>query len=291
MVASPPLPVKGVQSREQASHRELPTLRQRTVVGSTRKQDKWQMIELVFAGEKYKKAIYELPLGGKLVVVRGLLDPLQCQEYMKELFETEDTLFRQYKIENQPEPRVHFLLHEKGSLFPEQDEVTTGKRAAMKPTNVGYRYNGITMLAKPLTCCPRLRALSQELLPLCGSSQWGIGVNPVLYRDGVDSLDFHADNNQGEKVIMTLLLSVPAGQTGRRPVFIKGRPSIKEGTNRSVATALQPVSDELYELILAPGDAYIMDEQMQGQYLHSVEKTITRKKLAAAGILGHLEFK
>jgi hypothetical protein len=77
---------------------------------------------------------------------------------------------------------------------------------------------------------------------------WNIGVNPVLYRNGRDKMGYHADNDQGEELIMTVLVSSPANAT--RHVSIRPRHFQKHGWKDG---------DEDIELLLGAGDAYSMD--------------------------------
>jgi alkylated DNA repair dioxygenase AlkB len=77
---------------------------------------------------------------------------------------------------------------------------------------------------------------------------WNIGVNPVLYRDGRDHMGFHADNDQGEELILSVLVSSPENATRRvrvREIRPKGKSAQK--------------GDEELELFLDAGDAYSMD--------------------------------
>ena len=72
-------------------------------------------------------------------------------------------------------------------------------------------------------------------------------MNPVLYRDGRDKMGYHADDDQGEEIILTVLVSSPVG--ARRKVSI--RPiHWKEGDRHK---------DEELQLMLGAGDAYSMD--------------------------------
>ena len=73
-------------------------------------------------------------------------------------------------------------------------------------------------------------------------------MNPVLYRDGRDRIGYHADNDQGEELILTVLVSSAVDATRRiciRDIHFKTE-GIKD-------------KDEELELMLDAGDAYSMD--------------------------------
>ena len=156
--------------------------------------------------------------------------------------------FRQYSIQGGPEPRAHWLLHEQAS---NQDFETS-----IQP---GYKYGTITMKAKPLSMLPRLHKLAKDMATLCNVDTWNVGVNPVYYRDSRDYIGLHADNDQGEDKIMTILVKSP---TPPRRVVIQTSPA--KGTKK------KQEGDEQYELNIGAGDAYDMDGDMQQHYVHGV---------------------
>jgi alkylated DNA repair dioxygenase AlkB len=153
-------------------------------------------------------------------------------------------LFRQYCIQANPEPRTHFLLHSAAEHnfddFPQP----------------GYRYASISMKARPLSLLPNLDAVSKDLAKMSGVRDWNIGVNPVLYRADRDHMGNHADDDQGERIILCLIVVSPqrVRRVHIRPLkFLKGRDG-----------------DEKIDLFLEPGDAYEMNGLMQFFYSHSV---------------------
>ena len=156
-------------------------------------------------------------------------------------------MFRQYRIQGGPEPRAHFLLHEQASM--EED--------IKQP---GYKYSTITMKAKPLGLLPKLQSFATDMQSTCHVPQWNIGVNPVYYRDGQDHMGFHADNDQDEDLILTVLIRSPDRP---RRVLIQAAPRKKGTTKRQDG-------DEQYELSLGAGDAYDMNGEMQQHYVHGV---------------------
>ena len=106
----------------------------------------------------------------------------------------------------------------------------------------GYKYASVTIKARPLQKLPILSELSKTMARLSGVDNWTIGVNPVLYRDCQDGMGGHADDDQGEKVILCLIVSSPAEP--RRVIITPKakKPNLEQG-------------DERIELILKPGDA------------------------------------
>lgn len=185
---------------------------------------------------------------GELCIYANLLSGKRQQAISKELMTCD--LFRQYPIQGGNEPRTHFLLHEKAT---DDFDGTTEQP--------GYRYGNTRMKARPLKKLPKIEKLSRQMESVCirkgagGNNSgtttnfWNIGVNPVLYRDGVDSMGFHADDDQGEELILTVLVRSPSDVTRRvviRPMSRKIEDKWKGG-------------DEEYVLLLTAGDAYSMD--------------------------------
>jgi hypothetical protein len=140
-------------------------------------------------------------------------------------------LFRQYQIQAQDEPRLHFLLNEKAT----NDDFET----SLQP---GYKYAHVKMKARPLKILPELEMLSQRLASVSGVDRWTIGVNPVLYRDCKEKMGSHVDDDQGEQVILCLIVS--SLQEARRVIITpKDKKSILAN------------GDETIELKLLRGDA------------------------------------
>lgn len=205
------------------------------------------------AKPEVSKKVFKLPLGGTLIVYPNLLSKKRQCKLKKELFKKKNSkLFRQYRIQNNKEPRAHFLLHSKATDDGEAFESETTEQP-------GYCYGTISMKAKPLSLLPRLRKFAREMKQLCRVKSWNIGVNPVFYRDSRDHINLHADNNQGEDKILTVLVASP--DTPRKIVVQTMRP---KGT-----TAKQD-GDEQYELFIGAGDGYDMDGVMQKYYVHGV---------------------
>jgi len=209
---------------------------------------------------------FSLPLGGTFNVYPDLLSTKQQEDLTEELIVKNAHNFRQYRIQGGPEPRAHWLLHEKAT-FDDFDS----------STQPGYKYGTITMKAKPLCMLPLLENLAKEMQNVCHVDSWNVGVNPVFYRDARDHIGLHADNDQGEDKIMTVLVKSP--DTPRR-VVIQTAP--QKGTKK------KQEGDQQFELNIGAGDAYDMDSDMQQHYVHGVPAGIKDGRIAI--VLRHGQF-
>jgi len=108
---------------------------------------------------------------------------------------------RQYYFgpSKQPEPRVHVLLHS-----------DAGEKNKSRPIelNPGYHYHGVKLKAEPLSFATPIEKLAHDLakkysLP---DNKWNIGVDVVVYRDGKDRMGWHADDTQGEHIILYVVV-------------------------------------------------------------------------------------
>ena len=93
-------------------------------------------------------------------------------------------LYRQYtRSQVFHEPRFHVLLSSKAAQ-----------------SNVGYKYHGIQMKALPINVVPEVASYATELAKVykLPHNQWDIGVDLIIYRDGDDSIGWHADDTQGK---------------------------------------------------------------------------------------------
>jgi len=211
---------------------------------------------------KPESFLFEVCGGGQLRIYNNLVSETQQTAVTEELMQC--SYFRQYTIQNNPEPRAHFLLHDKATNdFDGEDQP-------------GYRYGSIRMKGRPLSLLPHVQQLAKDMEAtlMCdylseniadesmvefGACFWNVGVNPVLYRDGRDRIGFHADDDQGEQLILSALVSSPADTTRR--ISIRSRRSKKSGNVEG---------DEQFELFLDAGDAYSMDGVLQKHYEHGV---------------------
>ena len=93
-------------------------------------------------------------------------------------------LYRQYtRSQVYHEPRFHVLLSTKAAQ-----------------SDVGYMYHGIKMKALPIDVVPEVASYATELARVykLPQNQWDIGVDLILYKDGDDSIGWHADDTQGK---------------------------------------------------------------------------------------------
>jgi len=189
---------------------------------------------------------YDLRRGGNFKVFPNVLEKERLANIAQEILNC--GLFRQYSVQAQDEPRLHFLAHEKAT-----DDFAD--------TQPGYSYAQVSAKARPLKKLPLLEALAKELADKLGVKSWNIGVNPVLYRGSNDSMGEHADDDQGEELILCLVVSSPKGGARRVRISPKAKGSEAED------------EDECIDLMMSEGDAYLMDGKMQEFYFHSVPKT------------------
>ncbi|KAL9187368.1 hypothetical protein ACHAXT_001471 [Thalassiosira profunda] len=153
-------------------------------------------------------------------------------------------LYRQYiRSEVFHEPRFHVLL------------------SSNAQSDRGYMYHGIRMKAQPIDLVPEVASYAKELarsyrLP---QDQWNIGVDMIVYRDGNDSIGWHADDSQGESIVLCVVVDAPDEP---RPVYIRPNKRAKKLSD----------GDEEIQLDVGEGDAYDMDGLMQNGYEHSLPK-------------------
>ncbi|GMH83199.1 hypothetical protein TrST_g5124 [Triparma strigata] len=126
--------------------------------------------------------------------------------------------------------------------------------------SLGYSYHGVKMRTLPIDLVPEFETLARDFatsfsLP---NNIWSIGVDLVVYRDGKDSIGWHADDTQNESCVLAVVIE----SEGERPVCI--RPSKK-------ARALMD-GDEEVELYVKEGDGYELDAGCQAGYEHSLPK-------------------
>jgi hypothetical protein len=124
---------------------------------------------------------------------------------------------------------------------------------------VGYSYHNINMKALPMDLVPEVNSFASELateykLP---DNKINIGVDLIVYKDGSDSIGWHADDTQGED----LVLAVVVESHEMRPL------KIRPAKSKSLSDG-----DEEIELFIGEGDAYAMDRLMQEGYEHCLPK-------------------
>ena len=221
-------------------------LRKRTYDGCTEKWGPW--VDVYTRPEPSKNVqtspfVYNFPRGeGQLCIYANLLASETQKAISKDILQCRYA--RQYEIQNSPEPRAHFLLHEEA----------TAKFSMEQP---GYRYGSVCMKSRPLSVMPRIDELSTYVENVCrrqgheaagGGSFWNVGVNVVIYRCGRDKMGLHADNDQGETLILTVLVCSPVGAT--RKINIR---------SFNYSKLNHKDKDEEFRLCLDAGDAYSMN--------------------------------
>jgi hypothetical protein len=225
---------RGLSSTRSQALKQFPIIRDRIFARSrkwnqeSKDWEKWiyHVIRKDCRGVKSKT--FKLNRGGKLNFIAQLVPgiaPIQ-----KEM--TDCKYYRQYSIRSSVEPRVHALFSNK---------------KASNSLQTGYRYGTVKMQAHPLKERSRLAKLSSRLaryfkLP---SDEWNIGLDLLIYRDGKDSIDWHADDTQEEDIVFCLTVETP--KDVRTVCF---QPSLKENLRHG---------DEQIELFPIAGDAYQMD--------------------------------
>jgi hypothetical protein len=145
----------------------------------------------------------------------------QVQEELLNFRQTIDgkdhTAFRKHRVQNQWEPCLQFMMHEK---------VTEDTVGSPQP---GYSYvRSVVMKALRLAKFPVTQALSDQLEELfrCDAPKdmksdenatekgfFNIGVHALLYRGGRDAMGFHADDDHEESLIVTTIVMQDCGRT------------------------------------------------------------------------------
>ena len=179
--------------------------------------------------------------GGEIAFYPNIIsdnEQRQISSYMDEC-----QIFRQYRTNGFKEPRVHVLLSSHADT-----STNIQNRSTDNTPGPGYSYHGVSMKALPLKIAPAVEELASRLaaefeIP---NEDWNIGVDLLIYRDGKDKMGFHADDTQGEQLILSVVVD-----TDERRVF-KVRP--KKGKDEKYKDG-----DENLELVVRQGDGYSMN--------------------------------
>lgn len=154
-------------------------------------------------------------------------------------------MYRQYNVISEnatyAEPRVQALL----SSQAKEEDVNNHDKAGM-----GYVYRGVSMKARPISREPHIESLSHDLAELyrLPNREWNIGANLVYYRNGTDHTTWHADDTQGEALILCIVVE---SQSYARPILVK--PKANGGFQDG---------DEEIIIFVGQGDAYEMDGEL-----------------------------
>jgi 2OG-Fe(II) oxygenase superfamily len=125
---------------------------------------------------------YRLFQGGLLTIYPRMVKTEEAVEVTNALME-KPSLFGQHLIQGfNEEPRIlaHSFHHEATDDFEGEPQP-------------GYRYNHITVKARPLQRIPSLYPLSERCQWICDVPEWNIGTTVVLYRNGKDKMCQHKD--------------------------------------------------------------------------------------------------
>ena len=228
-------------------------------------------------GGKHKYYSVPLARGGSLHVWPNVVPVGTLADLHREM--KEKARYRQYEVQSENEPRVHALYHEEASLAPPQQQLRSGDDDAdplanQKHSTPGYRYASVTMKARPLSELPEIYNFSKSMktittlgqVPQDSGTSWGIGVNLICYRSGNDRIGFHADDDQKESAIVTVMVHGPP-----RQVLVRTKLPKKKDKDRNDG---EDDETEEIRLLMSPGDAYTMDGAMQKHYVHSVPKEV-----------------
>ena len=216
------------------------------------------------------------------------------------------SLFRQYHVQGGNEPRVNCLLHNKatdtpiGSLLSPQPGYRYGKNVTMKARSyenlpLTYEFTKVMELLYTVTHDdPNDEMKDDNDVGDVGTADvwnsyntfetdtkepiFNIGAHLLLYRDGHDSMGFHADNDQEESYILTTIMA----QKHARDIIIKPKPCCT-GTNDSDEHSVEIH----YKLQLCEGDAYAMDGAFMLYFPVPISLVITDSLFSALRCVHH----
>ena len=118
------------------------------------------------------------------------------------------------------------------------------------------------MIAEPLSNYPEIDCLTNYVSQTQGAT-FNIGVDCIVYRDGKDSIGWHADDTQGEDKVLSLIVH---SEHRKQPRVVKIKPKWED----------PQIGDEEIHLYPGIGDAYEMDGNMQTNYVHSLPKVLSK---------------
>lgn len=242
-----------------------------------------------------QRIVMSLHRGGTLTLYPNIL-PVGKQRVELQRAMRTCKLYRQYtRSQVYYEPRFHVLLSQSAEVVDVVSSLSTGTTGA-KPltTTRGYSYHGVTMKAQPISQVPAISTYATELASMYNlpNQIWGIGVDCIIYRDGHDSIGWHADDSQGESIILCVVIahspsccSSSSNSNNRSTSSCSGdssntisprsvhiRPKKKNKCNDNNHHLQE--GDEEIQLYIHEGDGYDMDGYMQCNYEHCVPKKL-----------------
>jgi hypothetical protein len=183
----------------------------------------------------------EIPLrrGGRLRVFPNFLADIRRDKVASSI--NNCNLYRQYCRHGESqdmEQRTQVLLSS------QVDTICNGRVKNCRP---GYQYEGITMMAQPLSHVPQIELLAGDLAELyrLPEKEWNIGATLVCYRNGEDHMTWSSNVEQGEVLILCIIVE---SQTCTRPILIRPKDN----------APLQDGDEEII-VFVGQGDAYEMD--------------------------------
>ena len=138
---------------------------------------------------KGKPIVFKLNRGGTIKFFPGICSAGQIQKMREEMENV--SVFKQYQVRQcGKEPRVHALFASNGG---------------------GYQYGNVKVGSNPLDTIPFISKVAEGFaakfeLP---GKEWNIGCHLVMYRNGKDSINWHADDTQGKMWFSLLQLMLP----------------------------------------------------------------------------------
>ena len=197
----------------------------------------------------------KLKQGGKVSLFKDLLTQDEMKNIQDLVQNKNLVVLRKYKVGGVPEPRLHMMF---------SSSATNHNNAGAGP---GYQYHGVAMRAKPLSSVPVLETIAKRLATKFGIDDWRIGVEIILYRDGKDKIGKHADDTQGESLIVSVVAQTDISRVIK--IVPKGNYHCS-AAGRGQGGAHDEEQDETITLTVNEGDGYVMDGLMQENYVHWV---------------------
>jgi len=124
--------------------------------------------------------------------------------------------------------------------------------ALITPVPVSLSFISVKMLAHPMCDFKAIERVDEYVAEFF-QTDFNIGVDALCYRDGKDHIGFHADDTQGEDIVVSLTVE-----------------SLCQRVLRIKPKGDACVGDEQIDLFPCAGDDYSMDGNMQCHYLHSL---------------------
>jgi hypothetical protein len=135
--------------------------------------------------------------------------------------------------------------------------------ALIFPVPVSSPFISVNMLAHPISDFKAIERVDEYVANFF-DTDFNIGVDALCYRDGKDYIGFHADDTQGEDIVLCLTVE----SVCQRVLRIKPKGELCVG-------------DEQIDLFPCAGDGYSMDGIMQRHYLHSLQQACSANTVAA----------